>query len=99
MRSRTGGDPRDCAPQACEFKANIGKRGTIMRKMAFLLIMLTASACSQASVEQALRPTEPAQSEPSAQPQKWQGLVVTDNPYMLSSDRLEKMNKGGFGGY
>ena len=99
MRSHTGGNPRDCAPEAYEFKANIGNRGTIMRKMAFLLIMLTTSACSQASVEQALRPTEAVQTAPSAQSQKWQGLVVTDNPYMLSSDRLEKMNKGGFGGY
>ena len=99
MRSRTGGNPRDCASEAYEFKANIGKRGTIMRKIALLLLMLTASACSQTSVEQALRPTEPPQTASSAQQQKWQGLVVTDNPYMLSSDRLEKMNKGGFGGY
>jgi hypothetical protein len=31
--------------------------------------------------------------------QKRQGLVVTDNSYMISSERLEQMNKGGFGGY
>lgn len=70
-----------------------------MRTVGFLLIMLTATACSQTSLEQALRPTDPVQTETSAQQQKWQGLVVTDNPYMLSNDRLEKMNKGGFGGY
>jgi len=35
----------------------------------------------------------------SSQKKKWQGMVVIDNPYMLSNDRLEKMNKGGFGGY
>ena len=70
-----------------------------MRKIGLLLIMLAISACSQASLEQALQPAEPVQAASAVPKQKWQGLVVTDNPYMLSSDRLEKMNKGGFGGY
>ncbi len=75
------------------------KSENTMRKMSFLLIMLAITACGRASVEQVLRPTDPVQISSPAQKQKWQGLVVTDNPYMLSSDRLEKMNKGGFGGY
>ncbi len=70
-----------------------------MRKFGLLLVMLTIAACSQASLEQALQPATPVQTDSAAPRQKWQGLVVTDNPYMLSSDRLEKMNKGGFGGY
>jgi hypothetical protein len=36
---------------------------------------------------------------PGSQSKKRQGLVATDNPYMISSERLEQMNKGGFGGY
>ena len=70
-----------------------------MRKIGCLLIILIVTGCTQASLEQTLRPADPAQTDTTAQKQKWQGLVVTDNPYMLSDDRLEKMNKGGFGGY
>jgi hypothetical protein len=38
-------------------------------------------------------------TKPVSEDQKWQDLVVTDNPYMISSERPEQMNKGGFGGY
>lgn len=70
-----------------------------MRKLGFLLVMLTATACSQAAVEQTLRPAELVQTNSTVQKQKWQGLVGTNNPYMLSSDRMEKMNNGSLGGY
>jgi hypothetical protein len=65
-----------------------------------ILAFFVLSACGT-SVEQSLRPDQPTSpaSDSSAQTKKRQGLVVTDNPYMISSERLEQMNKGGFGGY
>jgi hypothetical protein len=64
------------------------------------LTFFVLSACDT-SVEQALRPDQPTSvaTDSGAQNKKRQGLVVTDNPYMISSERLEQMNKGGFGGY
>ena len=63
--------------------------------------MLTLSACG-ISLEKGLRPNQSvttAAPDSNLQNRRWPGLVVTDNPYMISSDRLEQMNKGGFGGY
>jgi hypothetical protein len=68
--------------------------------VAFLLAMLAgAAACSQTADEQAMKPDASPTATTSSQKKKWQGMVVIDNPYMISNDRLEKMNKGGFGGY
>lgn len=64
-----------------------------------LLVISTLAACSPSSLEANLRPDSMPASTANTQPKKRQGLVVTDNPYMISSDRLEKMNKGGFGAY
>jgi hypothetical protein len=73
-----------------------------MRKydLVLFLVLLTVSACGT-SLEQSLRPEQSpaAAAEPNSQNKKRLGLVVTDNPYMISSDRLEQMNKGGFGAY
>jgi hypothetical protein len=64
-----------------------------------LAILAGAVACSP-SAEQAMKPPDASPTATtSSQKKKWQGMVVIDNPYMLSNDRLEKMNKGGFGGY
>ncbi len=49
--------------------------------------------------QEMLKPDQPPVTDSSAQKKKYQGMVVIDNPYTISSDRLEKMNKGGFGGY
>jgi hypothetical protein len=38
-------------------------------------------------------------ADPRLRDQSRPGLVMTDNPYTISSDRLEKMNKGGFEAY
>jgi hypothetical protein len=64
-----------------------------------VVLILTATACSQTSAEQILWPRDLMQLDSTAPKKEWQGLVVTDNPYMLSDDRLEEMNKGSFGGY
>jgi hypothetical protein len=73
-----------------------------MRKSSFVLCLalLALNACST-SLEQSLRPDQSttATTDPAPQNKKRQGLVVTDNPYMISSERLEQMNKGGVGGY
>jgi hypothetical protein len=73
-----------------------------MRKfrLALGVALLALNACGT-SLEQGLRPDQSAAGTPDTGPQnkKWQGLIVTDNPYMISSERLEQMNKGGFGGY
>ena len=68
--------------------------------LAFAFALLALNACST-SLEQVLRPDQSttATADSSSQNKKRQGLVVTDNPYMISSERLEQMNKGGFGGY
>lgn len=62
--------------------------------------VFTLSACGT-SLE-SLPPNQSATAaaqDSNSHTKKWSGLVVTDNPYMISSDRLEQMNKGGFGGY
>jgi hypothetical protein len=64
-----------------------------------LLLTLVVSACSPSTIQQSLRPEQATNSRPNSQQRKKQGLVVTDNPYTISSDRLEQMNKGGFGAY
>ena len=65
------------------------------------VVTLALSACGTSTLQQTLRPAQPTSATADlGQPnQKRQGLVVTDNPYTVSSDRLEQMNKGGFGGY
>jgi hypothetical protein len=70
-----------------------------MMVFALFLIALALTACSPGTIEQNLRPDQQTVTAAGPQQKKRQGLVVTDNPYMISSDRLEKMNKGGFGGY
>jgi hypothetical protein len=72
--------------------------GILVKRIGLLLLALMMPACGQSSIEQALRPQQPTVVNGSSQPKK-QGLVVTDNPYTISSERLEQMNKGGFGGY
>ena len=64
-------------------------------------VPLTLGGCVNSTLEQALRPDQQTSvtADPRLKDQNRQGLVVTDNPYTISSDRLEKMNKGGFGGY
>ncbi len=64
------------------------------------LAFFVLSGCGT-SVEQALRPNQPTSpaADSSVHDKTRQGLVVTDNPYMISSERLEQMNKGGFGAY
>ena len=64
------------------------------------LAVLALSACGT-SVEHALRPNQPTAAPTNAvtQNKQRQGLIVTDNPYTISSERLEQMNKGGFGAY
>jgi hypothetical protein len=68
-------------------------------RLGLFLAIFALSACGT-SLEQALRPEQPtsAITDSGSQNKKRQGLVVTDNPYMISSERLEQMNKGGFGG-
>ena len=67
--------------------------------LAFVVALVAVNACTT-SLEQTLRPDQPTTTaKPSSHTKKRQGLVVTDNPYMISSERLERMNKGGFGGY
>jgi hypothetical protein len=62
--------------------------------------VLALSACG-ISAGQKLTPDQPTSTTGASttQTKKWQGLIVTDNPYMISSERLEQMNKGGFGAY
>jgi hypothetical protein len=59
------------------------------------------TGCVNSTLEQALRPDQPMSvtTDLRLQDQNRPGLVVTDNPYTISSDRLEKMNKGGFEAY
>ena len=68
-------------------------------RIGFLLLMLAITGCGQSTIEQTLRPDQTALSNKNALTTKKRGLVVTDNPYTISSDRLEQMNKGGFGTY
>ena len=69
-------------------------------RLGFFLGFFALSACAS-SLEQTLRPDQPtsAVTDSGSKNKKRQGLVVTDNPDMISSERLEQMNKGGFGGY
>jgi hypothetical protein len=68
--------------------------------LAFLLIILAGATACSPTAEQAMNPPDASPTvTTNSQKKKWQGMVVIDNPYMLSNDRLEKMNKGGFGGY
>ena len=68
--------------------------------LASLLAILTGVVACSPTAEQAMRPPDASPTATTgSQKKKWQGMVVIDNPYMLSNDRLEKMNKGGFGGY
>ena len=70
-----------------------------MKRFAFLILLIAITGCSAEKREQMLKPDQPAATDSTAQKKKYQGMVVIDNPYTISSDRLEKMNKGGFGGY
>jgi hypothetical protein len=59
-------------------------------------LLLMPSACGSSTLDQALRPDQPTSvttTNPRSQVQNKRGLIVTDNPYTISSDRLEKMNK------
>jgi hypothetical protein len=69
----------------------------LLRELILGFLVLTAWGTS---VEQALRPDQPSApaTDSSAQNKKRQSLIVTDNPYTISSE-LEQMNKGGFGAY
>lgn len=69
-----------------------------MRRFCFVLLASITLGCSSMVPDQASQPTPPA-PDPTAQAKKYQGMIVIDNPYTISNDRLEKMNKGGFGGY
>src|SRR5438132_3798011 len=66
------------------------------QRFPILLLMWAIVSCSLPN-EQTLQPGRHAPTDSRSQTKKWQGLVVTDNPYMICADRLEKMNKGGFG--
>jgi len=71
-----------------------------MKRFAFLIVLSAIIGCSAEKRQEMLKPDQPpAVTDSSAQKKKYQGMVVIDNPYTISSDRLEKMNKGGFGGY
>jgi hypothetical protein len=64
-----------------------------------LIALFARIGCSAEKRQEMLKPDQPLVTDSSAQKKKYQGMVVIDNPYAISSDRLEKMNKGGFGGY
>jgi hypothetical protein len=71
-----------------------------LAKLGVLLMLLVAAGCWSAPTY-----TQPDQADPATQAgstpakKKWQGMVATDNPYMISKKRLEDMDKGGLSGY
>jgi len=69
-----------------------------MRRFGFVLLASVGLGCASMVPDQPSQSTPPA-PDPTAQVKKYQGMIVIDNPYTISNDRLDKMNKGGFGGY
>ena len=67
-----------------------------MKLFGLAIIAIMISGCANSALQP---PERPAATAANPQQKKQRGLVVTDNPYTISSDRLEQMNKGGFGGY
>jgi hypothetical protein len=60
-----------------------------MRLVGVFLMAFVMNGCSPSTIQQALRSDEAVSKQADSQQTQARALVVTDNPYTISRDRLE----------